>query len=343
MTEKAYGGSTGIPAPKDLKHSSSSPQSQKTVKPKNNQSPSSNNMTESTAPSPEEVSKLKKAGEISRKLKEYAREIAKPGIPLLEIANLIDSKIEELGAKPAFPVNLSINEIAAHATPSYNSEEKAHGLLKIDIGIHIDGYVADTAISIDLEKSEQNKKLIEAAEKALEAGIKTFSTEAELREIGSAIAKEITSEGFQPVVNLSGHSIDPYDLHSGITIPNVDNGQDFTLPEGVYAVEPFATTGHGRVKDGKPSGIYHLESDLPVRDPFAREVLAYIKEEFHTLPFCQRWLVKKFGSRAILALKRLEDAKILHHYPQLIESGGGIVAQAEHTIILTEKETIITT
>ncbi|MCA9485567.1 MAG: type II methionyl aminopeptidase [Nanoarchaeota archaeon] len=291
----------------------------------------------------DEIQKLKKAGEIAQELKVFAKEIAKPGVPLLEIANQIDDKIFELGGRPAFPVNLSINEIAAHATPNHNSEEKAHGLLKIDIGVHIDGYVADTAVSIDLEDSDENRALIEVAQEALKAGIEKFSMEAELREIGATISEKIKSKGFQPIVNLSGHSIDPYELHSGITIPNIDNGQDFTLPEGVYAIEPFATTGSGRVRDGKPLGIYHLESDLPVRDQFAREVLNYIKEEYKTLPFCTRWLVKKFGSRAVLALKRLEDANILHHYPQLVEVDRKPVAQAEHTVILIRNEKIVTT
>lgn len=339
MTEKSYGGASSIPKPKAIVKTKNAQISQQSTnsKEKTMTKESESQLTK------EEIAKLKRAGEIAQKLKVYAKEIAKPGIPLLEIANKIDEKILELGGKPAFPVNLSINEIAAHATPSHNDEMKAHGLLKVDIGVHIDGYVADTAISIDLENSQTNKALIEAAESALKAGVQKISLNAELREIGGAIEKEIISHSFQPVVNLSGHSIDPYNLHSGITIPNINNGQDFTLPEGVYAIEPFVTTGLGRVKDGKPSGIYHLESDLPVRDPFAREVLAFIKEEYQTLPFCSRWLVKKFGSRVLLALKRLEEAHVLHHYPQLVEQSKGIVAQAEHTVILTGKEKIVTT
>jgi len=290
-----------------------------------------------------EIEKYEKAGKITSEVVEYAKSIVKPGVPLLEIAEKIEAKIIELGAKPAFPINLSINEIAAHSTPSHDDDQKAHGLLKIDIGAHIDGNIADTAFSIDLENSEENKKLIEAAEKALENAITEISMDSELREIGKIIEDSIKSLGFTPIKNLSGHSIDLYDLHSGITIPNFDNSQDKTLPEGAFAIEPFSTNGLGSVKDGKPSGIYHLEKPGAVRDSFARSVLAFIKEEYKTLPFCSRWIHKKFGSRGLLGLKRIEDAGLLHHYPQLIERGSGKVAQAEHTVLLLEDKKIITT
>jgi methionyl aminopeptidase len=337
MTEKKYGGATGVPQPKTVAKAKNEALAQTVKKDRIEEEEEEFNLSK------EDLAKLKKAGEITRELKAYAKEFIKPGMPLLEIAEKIDAKIIELGGKPAFPVNLSIDEVAAHATPAHNEEGKAQGLLKVDIGVHIDGLVADTAISIDLEDNPTNKALIEAAEKALDAALENLTPETEIREIGASISHEITKRGFQPIVNLSGHSINQYDLHAGITIPNIDNAQDFTLPEGVYAIEPFATTGVGKVRDGKPSGIYHLQSENPVRDPFAREVLEYIKEEYQTLPFCSRWLVKKFGSRALIALKRLEEASILHHYPQLIEQSKGKVAQAEHTVILFGKEKIITT
>lgn len=336
MTEKQYGGSTGIPQPKQITKTKKSEMSDLAIK--NAKMEKENGQLTS-----EEIEKLKQAGEITKKVKTFAREIIKKDVPLLEIANKIDDKITELGGKPAFPLNLSINEIAAHSTPTFNDETLAHGLLKFDVGVHVDGYVADTAFSLDLENSEENKRLIEAAEAGLKAAIDVVSSTATLQKIGKAIEDAIKEKDAQPIINLSGHSVDQYNLHSGITIPNYDNSQDFEIGTGSFAIEPFATSGHGRVKDGKPSGIYHLENDIQVRDAFAREVLAYIKEEYQTLPFCSRWLVKKFGSRALIALKRLEEATILHHYPQLVETDRKPVAQAEHTIVLTKNEKIVTT
>jgi len=291
-----------------------------------------------------QIEKLKQAGNIAKQVKQYIKPLIKSQTPLLEIADKIEDKIIELGGKPAFPTNLSINEQAAHVTPTHNDDEIAQGLLKIDIGIQIDGYIADTAFSVDLENSKENLSLIEAAEDALTQAIKTISLTSSLTEVGEAIEKAIQSKEAEPIRNLSGHSLGQYELHSGITIPNYPNNQDTKFQEGAYAIEPFATSGHGQVRDGKPSGIYRLEKpEKNVRDYFAREVLKFIKEEYHTLPFCSRWLVKKFNTRALLALKYLEQADILHQYPQLIEKNNGKVAQAEHTIILTEKEKIVTT
>lgn len=291
----------------------------------------------------EEITKLKEAGKIASLVVEYAKSFIKKDISLLEIAEKIEEKIISLKAKPAFPVNLSINEIAAHSTPSYNDEAKANGLLKIDIGVHIDGLIADTAFSIDLENLKDNKMLIEAAEKALESALHKIKLGAKINEIGSSIQEACSSLNVQPIHNLSGHSIDSYLIHSGLTIPNFDNSQEIEIEQGIFAIEPFTTFGAGAVRDGKPSGIYHLEKEGNVRDAFARQVLQFIEEEYRTLPFCARWIHKKFGTRGLLALRQIEQTSLLHHYPQLIEKSNAKVAQAEHTVLLTKTEKIITT
>lgn len=338
MTEKKYGGSDGIS--RGGISSNAKSEKKKGVEKKENKEEDYEN---TGIIGNKEIEKLKKAGEISKKVKELAREIIKPGVSLFEIAEKLEAKMIELGGKPAFPTNLSINEIAAHSTPMFNDETKAHGLLKIDVGVHVDGFVADTAFSVDLENSEENKKLIESAELAVRKGVETISLKSKLMEIGAAIESSIKFFGFQPIINLSGHSIEQYNLHSGVTIPNYNNSQEYVLEEGVYAIEPFATSGVGRVKDGKPSGIYRIDREGNVRDAFAREVLDYIIKEYGTLPFCSRWLVKKFGSRALIAMKRIEEAGIVHQYAQLIEESKRKVAQAEHTVILTGNEKIVTT
>src|SRR3989338_2978781 len=338
MTEKQYGGASrhGFKA-KAAKEVNK-------IQDKNiNTSMSIDSNNNSNSLSKEEIEKLKQAGKIAKQVVEYARKIIKPEMPLLEIADKIEAKIIELGAKPAFPVTLSINEIAAHATPAFNGTELARDLLKVDIGVNISAHIADTAITLDLANSDLNKKLIEAAEKALKEAINIVSLGSKINEIGATIEKVITSLGFEPIRNLSGHKIEKHNVHAGVTIPNFDNKQNKQIEEGVYAIEPFSTNGLGNVRDGKLSGIYHLENPRSVRDNFAREVLEFITEEYKTLPFCSRWIHKKFGTRGLLALRQIESAGLLHHYAQLIESGKGKVAQAEHTVILTEKEKIITT
>jgi methionyl aminopeptidase len=290
--------------------------------------------------------KIIQAGKIAKEVKNWIKPQIKKGTPLLEIAEKIEEKIIDLGGFPAFPTNLSINEIAAHYTPSHDDETKAHGLLKVDFGAHIEGWCSDTAFSIDLENSDENKKLIQASKDALENAIKTTKENVQTSQIGKAIQETISSQGFQPIINLSGHEIDEYDLHAGLTIPNFDNGSNDEIEKGLYAIEPFATlsTGTGKVKDGKPSGIYQLTDEKNIRSPLARELLEFIVEEYETLPFCSRWLVKEFGTKALFGLKQLEQNGNLHHFAQLVESSGTKVSQTENTIFINDKgEKIITT
>ena len=293
----------------------------------------------------EQEKKLLKAGKIAREVKKYAKEIIKPGVLLVEIADKIEDKIEELGGKPAFPTGLSINDVAAHSTPQYNDETKAHGLLKVDLGVNIGGYLSDTAFSLDLENNPTNKKLIEASDKALENAIEKIkqNQEVTLSEIGKTIQKTITGEGFTPIANLSGHSIERYNLHSGTTIPNIENNNSEKLFPGLFAIEPFSTNGSGKVYDSKPSGIYILTDQKNIRNPLGRKILKFIIEEYNSLPFCSRWIVKKFGTRALFSLKILENNGNLYQFSQLIEASHNKVSQSEHSILFKEEEVVITT
>lgn len=281
-----------------------------------------------------DIDSLKQAGKIAKEVKAYAKSFVKKDMLLIEIAEKIEAKITEIGGSPAFPVNLGINEYTAHYTPAYNDETKACGLLKIDFGVHINGFTADCAFSIDLENSEENKKLIKASEEALENAIQAIKSGLSLGEIGEKIQKTSEKYNFSPVKNLSGHSINQYNLHAGITIPNYNNKSQNKLTDGIYAIEPFITKGIGIVYDGKPSGIYSLEKSAQMRDKSAREIYSYIIETYQTLPFCSRWLVKKFGTRALLSLRLIEQSGALHQFAQLIEKSKSPVAQSENTILI---------
>lgn len=289
--------------------------------------------------------KILLAGKIASEVTAYAKSFIKSNMPLLEIAEKIEEKIIELKGKPAFPVSLAIDEVAAHYTPSYNDETLATGLLKIDLGVHVNGWTSDTAFSLDLENSEENKKLIQASETALKKALEISKKDTNINEIGKTISDTITSKGFSPIINLSGHSMEKYELHSGVTIPNFDDNREGKLTQGLYAIEPFATlpTASGKVRDGKPSEIYMLTNTKNIRSPLAREILDYLFEEYQTLPFCSRWVVKKFGTKALFALKQLEENGNLHHFAQLIESSGAKVSQAEHTILIEKDKVIVTT
>lgn len=302
--------------------------------------------------------KILKAGKIASEVRNYARTITKEGIPLLEIAEKIEARIAELGGKPAFPTTFSINEITAHCTPSHNDKTLAHGLIKVDFGVHIDGWIADNSFSVDLENSEENKKLIAASEDALNKALKLIDNKLNgaqgssiknesgfisTDEIGQTIQETIESHGFTPIINLCGHSMKQYELHAGITIPNINDGREIILKEGLYAIEPFATKGSGKIRDGRPSEIYELTLEKSPRSSTAREVLEFIKKEYKTLPFCSRWIVKKLGTRSLFGLRELESNGNLHQFSQLVEISGSKVSQAEHTILIEKDKVIITT
>lgn len=284
-----------------------------------------------------ELEKWREAGKIGAKVLGFAKKLVKPEVPLIEIAEKVEAEIEKHGAKNAFPINLSINEVAAHSSPAYNDEEKAQGLLKIDLGVNVDGYISDTALTVDLTPEQKHKDLILASEFALKEAIRVIKPGIMLGEIGRTIQDTIATYNFAPIVNLSGHELKQWNLHAGLTVPNYGNENPTKLKKGqILAIEPFATTGQGIVQDGKPSGIYKFEARHNTRDMESRKILDFIEKEYHELPFSARWLVKHFGTRALLSLRLLEQANSLHHFKQLVEKTKAPVSQAEATVLVTE-------
>jgi len=281
------------------------------------------------------------AGKIAGEALEFGKKLVKAEIPLLDVAEKTEEKIVSLGGKPACPVNISINHIAAHYTPYPDDKStfKEGDLVKLDIGVHVNGAIGDTACTIDLGN---NKELVKASEEALNEALKMFVPGTKIGEIGKTIQKTIQGYKLTPVTNLSGHQVDIFKLHAGMTIPNYDDGDPNTLEDGqIFAVEPFATNGEGKITDGKPSGVYRIEKIKPVRDVKIRKIIAFIAEEYKELPFAKRWIVKKFPN-ANFALTLLENQGIIYQYPQLPEKMKGLVSQAEHTVIVGEKPKITT-
>jgi methionyl aminopeptidase len=271
-------------------------------------------------------------------LQEGAKEI-RIGTPYLDIVESIESRVSEEGAVLAFPLNLSLNEDAAHDTASPGDTRVfARGdVAKLDLGVQVDGYIADTATTIDLGV---NSLLVEASQQALEAAISRIRPGVTAGDLGMAIQSEIESRGYRPISNLTGHGLDRYILHRSPTIPNVGINGGVILEEGmVFAIEPFATTGSGHVTEKIRREIYSQISPKPVRIPAARAVLEKIRDR-HGLPFARRWLKEK---RLDLALPALLRSQVLHVYPVLSDIPGSLVSQAEHTIIVTADGCIVTT
>lgn len=285
------------------------------------------------------VAAYRNAGDILTTVLTDAAAQVEPGTRLRDVATDAEDHIRELGGRPAFPVNISRDEEASHATPGVDDDSTfGEEMVCLDIGVHVDGYIADAAITID---HTGHSDLVEAAEEALAVAVDTAGPGVHTGEIGAEIEDVIDAYDYNPVLNLTGHGLAHWDAHTGPSIPNrgVDTGAELQ-PGDVIAIEPFATTGSGKVGEGSTAEIYSLDADRNVRDRRARQLLDTIRDEYRDLPFATRWLD---GSRTEMSLQRLTQSGVLTDYPVLKEDDGELVSQAEHTLIITEEGCEVTT
>ncbi len=296
------------------------------------------------------IKKYREAGRIAVLVREEAEKIVEPGALLLDICEKLEKKIVELGGKPAFPLNISINEVAAHYTSPVDDTTTIpyDSVVKIDIGVHVDGYIADTAFTISF--SEKWQRLLDAVKDALERALETVKPGVRFAETARVIETSIKKYGYNPIVNLSGHSLSRYRVHAGESIPNIYTP---AIPGKyqagrAYAIEPFGTNGIGVVQEGEIVQIYSLVRWSLKRklSSETKKILEIIKTDYNTLPFAERWLVGIENDINLLrkTLIRLSRMGFLARYPVLVEKKKGIVAQFEHTVIIVEKsDPIITT
>jgi methionyl aminopeptidase len=279
------------------------------------------------------------AGVIAAKILHDGAQRIRIGASYLDLVESIEDQVREEGAELAFPLNLSLNEDAAHDTASPGDDRVfvKGDVAKLDLGVQIGGYIADTATTIDLGN---NSLLLDASEQALESAIKAVRPGATAGDLGAAIQKEIETRGYRPISNLTGHGLDRYILHRSPTIPNIGITGGVVLEEGmVFAIEPFATTGSGHVGEKTRKEIYSQISQKPVRTPAARTILNSVKDR-HGLPFSRRWLS---GKKLDIALPGLVRSQVLHVYPVLSDIPGSLVSQHEHTVIVTGDGCVVTT
>ena len=290
---------------------------------------------------PEEAfQKYVKAGRIAAKVREQMRRTVSEGMRIIDVCEKAESLIRESGGKPAFPCNVSINEVAAHYT-SPPQDKKAipeNSIVKVDVGVHVDGYIADTAVTVCFNPEYEN--LVRAAEEALETAIKMLRPGLSIARFGSAVQKSIKMRGLKPISNLTGHQISRYSLHAGKALPNVFHLSTSRVKAGeIYAVEPFVTMPNaaGKVRSAKEAYIFRFTKHKSLKNEYAKRLLNYIEKNFRTLPFSERWLEGCVpASHHSAAFSELLSSKNLMGYPVFIEASGKPVAQAEHTVVITK-------
>jgi len=297
---------------------------------------------------PEEVfQKYQRAGKIAGEVREEMRRIVREGMPIIDLCEKAESLIRKKGGKPAFPCNVSVNEIAAHYTspPQDKRAIPENSIVKIDIGVHVDGYIADTAVTVCFNPEYDD--LANTAGEALKKAVEILRPGLSMSRFGSTIQKTIKTRGFKPISNLTGHLIGRYVIHTGKSLPNVFHISTSRVKVGeIYGVEPFVTVAKaaGKVENGKEAHIFRYLKHKSLKDPYAKRLLNHIRKNFQTLPFTERWLQGCVPvSHYKTAFSELLSSKTLMAYPVFIEASGKPVAQAEHTVLVVKDGCIVLT
>lgn len=295
----------------------------------------------------EALKKLRRSGRILREAREEMKVFVRENMPIIEVCEKAEGLIKRKGGKPAFPCNVSINEIAAHYTspPGDKRRIPENSLVKVDIGAQVDGYVTDTAVTICF--NHELKDMVNTAEQALKKAVENLRPEMPTSKLGALIEQAIKSRGYKPISNLTGHQVGRFLVHAGTSLPNVAHVSFSKVKLGeTYAIEPFVTVQNaaGKVINSEEVTIFRFVRQKSLKNPYAKRLLEHIEENFRTLPFAERWLQGVIPQEHFReAFKELLLSKAVMGYPVFIEASGKPVAQAEHTVLIVEDGCLVLT
>ncbi|MGC8935797.1 MAG: type II methionyl aminopeptidase [Candidatus Methanomethylicaceae archaeon] len=293
--------------------------------------------------SEEEIEEILRAGKIVREVRRRVPSFIREGVRVLEICEKVEEEIRRLGGEPAFPCNVGIDSVGAHYTspPGDLMVISEGALVKVDLGAHVNGFVADSALTVSV--GSDYEEMIGVADEALEKALETVSVGGRISDVGVVVERTIRSHGYKPISNLTGHQISRYTIHAGVSVPNVatKNGWRFEA-WSLYAIEPFVTLpdAHGEVVNGPPGNILHVVKLKGPKDHDAKRYFEALLRRYRTLPFARRWAVNLEGYKFT---DGLVSEHFLYEYPVLVERSGKTIAQAEHTLLTTDKEVIVIT
>lgn len=286
-----------------------------------------------------------KSGKIAARILKEISEIIEPKIRIIKICSTAEKKIREYGGIPAFPFNVSINHIAAHSTSPKGdkSEIPEFGLVKLDCGVHVDGYIADTALTVDIDGTLEG--FVSATEDALSEAIASITPGIALGNIGATIESVIKEYGLRPISNLSGHNLKRYNLHAGKQVPNVKKrGTPIVEIGEYYAIEPFATSGIGTVIDSDFVYIFANTGLEKTLEGTTEKLRKYLRDQYGPLPFTSRWIGTASKDIDIVSeIRELIKEKVIRGFPMQIEKKARPVSQAEHTVFISEEGPVILT
>jgi methionyl aminopeptidase len=277
-----------------------------------------------------------KAGSICRQVKKDIEARNWEGKTYTELCDFVETSITNLGGKVAFPCNVCANESAAHYTAEIEDQKVVphNCILKVDLGAHIDGCIADTAVTLCY--NEELIDMAEATKGALTEALKVIKDGARTSDVGKVVQSYAARRGYIPISNLSGHMLDKYVIHAGTSVPNVWSPSFSSFKQGhFYAVEPFFTTseGSGVVVEGSSENIFGLVARKNTKDQDLNHFLEVVWNDRKTLPFAARWYENEFPKKKLTEIiARLIKMKLVHGYAELVEAKAQPVAQAEHSV-----------
>lgn len=288
----------------------------------------------------DELEAYRKGGHIISQLRETIPPLVREGGLVRELCEKVEAEIIALGGRPAFPCNVSINEVAAHYTSPWDDASvlPRDSVVKVDFGVHIDGYINDSAVTVSL--NPMYLSMIRVAEEALRVGVARIAHGVRFSDVGEQIEKTIAQYGCRPIRNLTGHKVERYTIHAGLSVPNVSGPTPGRFQTGdIYAIEPFVTLKEaaGRVEDSDQMFIFRAVRERGVRSESAKKIVEYVRRTYRTLPFASRWLYSSLGKAVVDdGFSEAVRARCISGYPVLVEASGRIVTQAEHTVIVKE-------
>jgi len=288
------------------------------------------------------------AADVHKKVRNWIQHNAKPGIPILYLCQEIEKKIHTLlnydcknplKCGIAFPIGISLNNCAAHYTPSNDDTTvlSYDDVCKFDLGVHVNGYIIDSAFTMAFD--HKYDKLIECAKDALETGIKNSGNDAILGEIGEKIQEVIESYSYKSIEDISGHNLGCYKIHNGKAVPNIKIDYNLRMqPNEFYAIEPYPSTGTGNIISNKGTSHYMLNLNKDITNLPFKELKLYdiLNNNFSSLAFCPRWIKPLASQNIINKFDHLIKHKYIEGYPELYDIQGSKVAQFEHTIFIKE-------
>ena len=286
-----------------------------------------------------------KAGKIAARVLRELKDDIQPGVKVFRLCTIAEKKIIEYGGRPAFPCTVSIDNKVAHYTSPYGDETVIpdSGLVKLDLGANVDGYLSDVAETVDLDGTLEG--FVAATDDALEEAIQLLNPGTPLGDIGKQIEKVIKAYGLKPIRNLTGHELKRYRLHAGKKVPNVKERGIGNVELGdCFAIEPYATNGEGTVIESDLIYIFSNTAKDETLEGTTEKLRLHLREKYESLPFAIRWIGSTMKEIDIVeSVRELLKAKVIRGHPVQVSKKGRPVSQSEHTVFVSDNGPIVLT